>query len=118
MYPTAGFFVSRSGVMKIPLMTMLQRLESSPGNRPGNAVSTSVAFTFQNFPIALARSMSKPTALPLVVLYSMGGKVGSLQYLNEPLTGEAAPTVPTTARAAIKARMPIGPKLRFMAPPN
>ena len=60
----------------------------------------------------------EPTAVGVVGLGAMGGNVGSLQYLSVPLMGEAAPTVPTTARAAIKARMLIAPKLRFMTPPN
>src|SRR5436309_9408439 len=66
-------------------------------------------------------SMSKPTALPAGVVDSMGGNVGSLQYLNEPFTGEVtrwlAPAVPTTARAAIKASRESGPTERFIAPP-
>ena len=79
---------------------MLHFLAPSAGSSPGNAVLTNVAFTFQSFPIAFAMSMSKPIALPAVVFDSIGGKVGSSQYLNEPLTGdgEPAPTaVPTAA---------------------
>ncbi len=63
-------------------------------------VFTKLAFTFQYFASALARSMSNPVAFPLVVASSMGGNVGSLQYLNEPLTGDVtccpAPAVPAT----------------------
>ena len=65
--------------------------------------------------------MSKPTGLPAVVVDSIGGKVGSLQYLNEPFTGEVtrwlAPAVPTTTAAAIKATRESGPIQRFIAPP-
>ena len=104
--------------MKIPLITTVQRLAARAGSSPGKPVSTNFALIFQFFAIAFAMSMSNPTALPAAVLYSIGGKVGSLQNLNEPLMGDAAPTVPTTARVAIKARMLIAPKLRFMAPPN
>jgi hypothetical protein len=50
--------------------------------------------------------MSKPTGLPAVVFDSMGGNVGSLQYLNEPFTGEAAPALATSANAAIRAERP------------
>ncbi len=74
--------------MKIPLITMLHFLEASAGRRPGKLVCTNFAFTFQSFATAFARSMSNPTGLPAAVFDSMGGKVGSLQYLNEPFTGE------------------------------
>ena len=103
--------------MKMPLITTVHLLASSAGSSPGKPVSTNFALTFQFFAIAFAMSTSNPTALPAGVLYSIGGKVGSLQYLSAPLIGDAAPTVPTATRAAIKARMPIAPKLRFMAPP-
>ena len=73
----------------MPLITMLHFLAPSAGNSPVNPVLTNFAFTFHSFPIALAMSMSKPIGLPAVVFDSMGGNVGSLQYLNEPLTGEA-----------------------------
>src|SRR5712691_8025331 len=107
--------------MKMPLITTSHLCESRAGSRPGNAVWTNFAFTFQSFAITPARSMSKPTGLPLVVVDSIGGKVGSLQYLSEPFTGEVtrwlAPAVPTTARAAIKASRESGPTRRFIAPP-
>src|SRR5438132_3760634 len=106
MEGTAGNCFTRSGVTKMPLITMLHFLAARAGSRPGNAVCTNVAFTFHSFPIAFAMSMSKPTGLPLVVVDSMGGNVGSSQYLNEPLTGEAAPALATSARAAIKADRP------------
>jgi hypothetical protein len=48
--------------------------------------------------------MSKPVGLPAVVVDSIGGKVGSLQYLKDPLTGDftwwLAPAVPTTVKTA------------------
>src|SRR5919197_1907819 len=100
MYGTAGNFAVRSGVMKIPLITMLHFFAASAGSKPGKAVPTNFAFTFQSFAIAFAMSMSKPTGLPLVVFDSIGGNVGSSQYLNEPFTREAwgvAPAVPATA---------------------
>src|SRR5215210_2587377 len=107
--------------MKIPLITMLHFLDASPGSSPGKAVWTNFALTFQYFAIALAMSTSNPTGLPAAVVDSMGGNVGSLQYLNEPLTGEVtrwpAPAVPTTARAAIKASRESGVIQRFIAPP-
>ena len=110
--------MTRSGVMNIPLITTVHLFAARPGSRPGKPVSTNFALIFQFFAIAFARSMSNPTALPAAVLYSMGGNVGSLQYLSVPLMGDAAPTVPTTARAAIKTNMLIAPLLRFIAPPN
>jgi hypothetical protein len=100
---------------------MLHLFDASAGSRPGNAVFTNFAFTFQYFARAFAMSMSKPTGFPLVVSDSIGGKVGSLQYLNEPFTGEVtrwlAPAVPTTARAAIKASRESRPARFFMAAP-
>src|SRR5690348_2419718 len=105
----------------MPLITMLHFFAASAGSSPGNAVWTKVAFTFQSFPIAFAMSMSKPTGLPLVVVDSIGGDVGSSQYLNEPLTGDLtswlAPAVPTTASAATKASRESGQTTRFIAPP-
>jgi hypothetical protein len=51
----------------------------------------------------------------------MGGKVGSLQYLNDPLTGDLArwlaPADPTTTRAAIKASRESRPIQVLIAPP-
>src|SRR5512141_3224565 len=88
MYATAGKLLVRSGVMKMPLITMLHFLAASPGSSPGKAVCTKFAFTFQSFPIAFAMSTSKPTGLPEVVADSMGGNVGSLQYLKDPFTGD------------------------------
>src|SRR6476619_249236 len=104
--------------MKMPLITMVHLLASRAGRSPGKPVSTNFALIFQFFAIAFARSTSNPTALPAGVLYSMGGKVGSLQYLSVPLIGDAAPPVPTATRPAIRARTPIAPKLRFMVPPS
>jgi hypothetical protein len=117
MYATAGNFAVRSGVMKMPLITMLHFFAASAGSRPGKAVLTNVAFTFQSFPIAFAMSMSKPIGLPDVVFDSIGGKVGSSQYLNEPLTGEIpiAPAVPTATSAASSTS---GRMVRFMTPPD
>ena len=88
MYGTAGNVFKRSGVTKIPLITIVQRLAASPGSRPVKPVWTNFAFTFQSFPIAFAMSMSNPTGVPAVVFDSSGGNVGSLQYLNDPLTGD------------------------------
>src|ERR671936_591355 len=107
--------------MKIPLMTMLHFFDPSAGSRPGNAVWTNVALTFQSFAIALARSTSKPIGLPAAVFDSIGGNVGSLQYLNDPFTGDAAsrlaPAVPTTARrAAATASSERTLTTRFIAP--
>src|SRR3954451_11470184 len=100
---------------------MLQRFDWSAGSRPGNAVWTNFAFTFQTFAMAFAMSMSKPMGLPPVVVDSIGGNVGSLQYLNDPLTGDVArwlaPADPTTTRAAIKASRESGPIQCFIAPP-
>src|SRR5882724_13442385 len=102
MYATAGNCATRSGVMKIPLITIVHLLAARAGSRPGKAVSTNFDFTFQFFAIAFARSMSNPTALPAAALYSIGGKVGLLQNLREPLIGAAVASVPNTARAASK----------------
>ena len=46
-------------------------------------------------------STSKPMILPLVVVYSIGGKVGSVQYLNVAFAQcRFAPAEPAAARAA------------------
>ena len=103
MYRTAGNLAVRSGVTKMPLMTTWHLCAARAGSRPVNAVPTKVAFTRQSFAIAFAMSMSNPTGLPLVVFDSIGGKLGSLQYLRDPFTGEVtwelAPPVPTTTSA-------------------
>src|SRR5919204_2335631 len=93
--------------MKIPLITTVHFFAPSAGRRPGNAVWTNFAFTFHSLAIAFAMSMSKPMGLPAAVFDSIGGNVGSLQYLNDPFTGDVtrwlAPAVPTTASAAVRA---------------
>src|SRR5205085_11201921 len=90
------------------------------GSRPVNAVPTKVACTRQSFAIAFAMSTSNPTGLPLVVFDSIGGKLGSLQYLNDPFTGEVtvglAPPPPATASAAVtSANRKTTPRTRFIA---
>src|SRR6266700_3038320 len=90
MYGTAGNCAVRAGVTKLPLITIWHFLAANAGSKPGKAVLTNFAFTFHSFPIAFAMSMSKPIGLPAVVFDSIGGNVGSSQYLNEPFTGDAA----------------------------
>jgi hypothetical protein len=55
------------------------------------------------------------------VVDSIGGKVGSLQYLKDFLTGDVAlwlaPADPTATRAAVRASRESGPIQRFIAPP-
>ena len=48
-------------------------------------------------------STSKPTILPLVVVYSIGGNVGSVQYLNVAGRWRLAPAEPAAARATSRA---------------
>src|SRR5438445_8426952 len=121
MYGTAGYCFTRSGVMKIPLITTSHLLAPSAGRSPPNELKTNVDLTFQSFAIAFAMSTSKPTTLPELVFDSNGGKVGLSQYLNAPLTGAwtrwLAAAVPTTAKAARKASTGSGPTERFIAPP-
>src|ERR671931_2522803 len=89
--------------MKIPLITIVHFFDPSAGSRPGKDVWTNFALTFQSFAIAFARSTSKPMGFPAAVFDSIGGNVGSLQYLNDPFTGEAslglAPPPPATTSA-------------------
>src|SRR5436190_11570737 len=123
MYGTAGYCLTRSGVMKMPLITTSQRFAPSAGRRPPKELNTNFGLTFQCFAIAFAMSMSKPTSLPEVVLDSIGGNVGLSQYLNEPFTGDLisrlAPAVPTTAeRAATRVTRDDRPREPFIAPPR
>src|SRR4051794_41098609 len=86
----------------MPLITASHFFAFSAGRRPGNAVFTGAAV----FPAARANadamSTSKPTTLPLVVAYSIGGKVGSVQYLNVAARRPDAPAAQTRAIAATK----------------
>src|SRR3954447_13133114 len=68
--------------MKMPLITASQRFAFSAGSRPGKAVFVAAPVAPQVFASAAAMSTSKPTILPLVVVYSIGGNVGSVQNLN------------------------------------
>src|SRR5947207_12026178 len=78
----------------MPLITASHFLELSAGIRPGNAVFTGDAAAPHVFASATAMSASKPTTLPLVVAYSIGGNVGSVEYLNVGGWRAAAPPAP------------------------
>src|SRR3954453_8463144 len=91
MYETTPACFFRSGVMKMPLMTASQRFEFSAGMSPGNAVFEAEAVSPHVFARAAAMSTSKPTILPLEVVFSIGGELGSVQYLKVALARPAAP---------------------------
>ena len=116
MYATAPACLSRSDVMKMPLMMASHFFALSAGMRPGNAVFTGFAFAPHVSASCCAMSTSKPVILPLAVASSMGGNVGSVQYLNVPAC-RLAPAVPaTTSDAARTSRESIVAGLRI-APP-
>src|SRR3954452_24679626 len=102
--------------MKMPLMTASQRLELSAGISPGNAVFEAEAVSPHVFARAAAMSTSKPTILPLDVVYSMGGKVGSVQYLNVALARPDAPAAKTAKTTAGRTSDPMS--LRILLPPD
>src|SRR2546421_7249957 len=79
---TAAACFKRSGVTKMPLITASHRFAFSAGINPGNAVFDAVAVAPHVAASFVAMSTSKPMILPLVVVYSIGGDVGSLQYFN------------------------------------
>src|SRR6266571_763453 len=122
MYATAGNCFTRSGVMKMPLITTSQRFAPSAGSKPANELNTNFGLTPQSFAIAAAMSMSKPTGFPDVVVDSIGGNVGLSQYLKDPFTGELtatrwlAPAAATTTRKAVtKASRESTVGVRFIA---
>src|ERR1700675_556666 len=82
MYVTAAACFKRSGVTKMPLITASERFAFSAGIKPGNAVFDATAVPPHVAASFVAMSTSKPMILPLVVVYSIGGNVGSVQYLN------------------------------------
>src|SRR3954454_15805722 len=82
MYVAAAACFRRSGVTKMPLITASQRFAFNAGIRPGNAVFDAWAVAPQVTASFVAMSTSKPTIFPLGVVYSIGGKVGSVQNLN------------------------------------
>src|SRR2546422_5432955 len=98
--PTAACFL-RAGVMKMPLITASHFFEFSAGRSPGNAVLSGEAVSPHVGASFAAMSTSKPTILPLAVAYSIGGNVGSVQYLNvavwraDPAAVNAAATAPS-----------------------
>ena len=82
MYPAAPACFSRSGVTKMPLITASHFFASSAGMRPGKAVFTAFAVAPQVLASAVAMSTSKPEIAPLGDASSMGGNVGSVQYVK------------------------------------
>src|SRR5260221_10815057 len=104
MYVTAAACFKRSGVTKMPLITALQRFAFSAGISPGNAVFDAAAVAPHVAASFVAMSTSKPMILPLVVVYSIGGNVGSVQYLNVAFAEwRFAPAEPAAARATSRA---------------
>src|SRR5256885_8338552 len=103
MYVTAAACFRRSGVTKMPLMSASQRFAFSAGMRPGNAVFEALAVPPHVAASFVAISTSNPMILPLVVVYSIGGKGGSLQYFNVALgEGRFSPAAPAPARATTR----------------
>ena len=100
MYETTPACFLRSGVMKMPLITASHFFAFSAGIKPGNAVFTGAAWPDQVFASAVAISTSKPTILPLVVASSIGGNVGSVQYLNVAAARPCAVAAKSAARTA------------------
>src|SRR5438874_10920322 len=88
----------RSGVTKMPLITASHRFAFSAGIRPGKAVFTGFATPPQVAASFTAMSTSKPLIAPLGDASSIGGDVGSVQYLNV-VAWRLAPAVPAAARA-------------------
>ena len=104
MYDTAGACFVRSGVMKMPLITASHFFAASAARRPGNAVFDATAVAPHVAASFVAMSTSKPMILPLVVVYSIGGNVGSVQYLNVAFAEwRFAPAEPAAARATSRA---------------
>ena len=67
----------------MPLITASHFFAFSAGIRPGNAVFDATSRSRPRSAASFAAmSTSKPMILPLVVAYSIGGNVGSVQYLN------------------------------------
>src|SRR5262245_62969037 len=98
MYGTAGACFTRSGVTKMPLITVSHFFAPSAGIRPGNAVLFALALAPHVFASASAMSTSKPLILPLDEASSIGGNVGSVQNVNVDARGDApAAPAPTTA---------------------
>src|SRR5579885_3458727 len=83
MYSKAENCFVRSGVMKMPLITTSQRLAPSAGRSPANEEKTNVALPPICPARSFAKSMSKPVGFPPAVEFSIGGKDGLSQYLNE-----------------------------------
>src|SRR3954469_9555281 len=82
MYVAAAACFNRSGVTKMPLITASQRFAFRAGISPGNGAFVALAAPPHVPPSFVAMSTSKPTILPLGVVYSIGGNVGSVQNLN------------------------------------
>src|ERR1051326_8905955 len=82
----------------MPLITALHLFAFSAAIRPGNAVFSGFDAAPQVFASALAMSTSKPMIFPLVVVYSIGGNVGSVQNVNV-VACPPAPAPPAAARA-------------------
>src|SRR5882672_2738076 len=118
MYVTAPACFTRSGVTKMPLITVSHFFDVSAGIRPGKAVLTGFAEIPQCAAIAFAMSTSKPKMAPLDFVISIGGNVGSVQKVSV-LTGAArcaAPTPPATASdSASSANTVVS---RLMSPPR
>src|SRR6476646_8313056 len=108
MYDTTPACFWRSGVMKLPLITASHFFAFNAGISPGNAVFDAEAVPPHVFASATAMSASKPTILPLVVVYSIGGNVGSVHHLNVAVRcAEALAARTATARAGKASAMAI-----------
>src|SRR5262245_49452229 len=86
----------------MPLITASHFFALSAGIRPGNAVFNGFAVAPQVSASALAMSTSKPLIAPLEEASSIGGNVGSVQYVNVDARC-APPAVPAPMTAAATA---------------
>ena len=111
MYVTAPACFSRSGVTKMPLITASHFFPLRAAIKPGKAVLSAFAPLPNVAASFVAISTSKPMMFPLVVVYSIGGNVGSVQYVNVPAC-RLAPAVPATASVATASEST--PSVRFM----
>src|SRR4051812_21867733 len=116
MYDATPACFLRSGVMKMPLITASHFFAFSAGRSPGNAVLTAAAVLENVFASAVAMSTSKPTILPLVVPYSIGGNVGSVQYLNVAVWRPSAPAAKTVAAISVTASEMTSLRIDFSPP--
>src|SRR5438067_235138 len=100
-------------------MTALHFFAFSAAIRPGNAVFSAFADSPNVGASALAMSTSNPVIAPLVEVSSIGGNVGSVQYVNVPARPPApAALTSASARAAVAAAATIVLRTGFLLRPT